>query len=118
MATYIEYQLEDGTTILVQTEEPKSGGVAKAGRGDRLGNVIASVNQKFEDALSGVKKSALVLRRQLEEMRADEVEVTFGLKATGELGNFAVGNVKADANYTITLKWKNEKGQQTGQNEG
>jgi hypothetical protein len=38
----------------------------------------------------------------------DEVEVTFGLKATGELGNFAVAKAGAEASYTITLTWKRE----------
>jgi hypothetical protein len=108
VTTFIEYQLEDGSTLLIETDEQKTGGVTKAGRGDKVGNVIASVNQKFEDAFTGVKKSALVLRRQLEEMRADEVEVTFGLKATGDFGNFAIGKVGAEANYTVKLKWKNE----------
>lgn len=107
MTTYIEYQLEDGTTVLIQTDEPPAAGITKASR-DKVGNVIASVNQKFEDAFAGVKKSALVLRHQLEEMRADEVEVTFGLKATGEFGNFAVGQVGAEANYTVKLKWSNK----------
>ena len=106
MATYIEYKLDDDTTILIETEEQKTSGVTKASR-DKGDNVIASVNQKFEDAIAGVRKSAIVLRRQLEEMRADEVEVTFGLKATGDLGNFAIGKVGAEANYTVKLKWTN-----------
>jgi hypothetical protein len=107
MTTYIEYQLEDDTTILVQIDEPPVGGIAKASR-DTVGNVIASVNQRFEEAFAGARQSALVLRRQLKEMQADEVEVTFGLKATGELGNFAIGQVGAEANYTVRLKWNNK----------
>jgi len=106
MGAYLEYQLEDGTTILVETDQPQATGVTKASR-DKEGNVVTSVSQKFEDAFAGVKKSALVVRRQLEEMRADEVTVTFGLKATGEAGNFAIGKVGIEANYTVTLKWVN-----------
>lgn len=108
MATYIKYQMEDGTTILVETTESKVGGVAPAGR-DKIGNIIVSVNQKFEDAFLSVKKSAAVLRQQLEELRADEVEVTFGLKATGELGNFAIGQIGVEANYMVKLKWQNQQ---------
>ena len=104
LATYLEYQLEDGTTILIETAI-KGGGVTKAGK---MGDVVAAVGQKFEDAFAGVKKSALVLRHQLEEMRADEVEVTFGLKATADAGNFAIGQVGAEANYTVKLKWSNK----------
>jgi hypothetical protein len=107
MATFIEYQLDDGTTILVETNEPKTGGVTKASR-DTLGNAIVSVNKKFDAAFVGVKKSAAILREQLEELRADEVEVTFGLKATGEAGNFAIGQIGVEANYTVTLKWSNQ----------
>ncbi len=62
MATFIEYQLEDGTTILIETDKQKTSGVTKASR-DKVGNIIESVSQKFEDAFAGVKKSALVLRQ-------------------------------------------------------
>ncbi|MFN8458696.1 MAG: CU044_2847 family protein [Anaerolineae bacterium] len=67
------------------------------------------LNQKFEVAFAGVKKSATILQQQLDELRADEVEETFGLKATGEAGNFAIGQVGVKVNYTVTLKWKNEQ---------
>jgi hypothetical protein len=108
MATYVEYQLEDGTTILVETDEKKTRGWTKASN-NKVGDLIASVDQKFEQAFAGVKKSAMVLRQQLEEMRADEVTVTFGLKAAGEAGNFAIGKVTGEANYTVTLKWSNKQ---------
>jgi hypothetical protein len=34
--------------------------------------------------------------------------MTFGLKATGEVGNFAVAKACAEANYTVKLTWKRE----------
>lgn len=108
MATFVEYELEDGTTILVETTAPQTSGITKASR-DKVGNVIAQAGQKFEDAFASVKKSAVIVRHQLEDMRADEVEVTFGLKATGEFGNFAIGQVGGEANYTVKLKWNNKK---------
>jgi hypothetical protein len=107
MSSYIEYQLEDGTTVLVETDQPQTG-VTRASR-DRAGNIITSVNQSFEYAFAGVKKSAQALRQQLEEMRADEVEVSFGLKAVGEAGNFAIAKAGVEANYMVKLKWSGEK---------
>jgi hypothetical protein len=107
MATYIEYELEDGTTVLVEVSEPE-GGVVKASR-DQDGNLIKKAGQKFEAALAGVKPWAATLRRQLNDLLADEVEVTFGLKAVGEAGNFAVGKVGAEANYEVTLKRSNKE---------
>ena len=107
MATYIEYELEDGTTVLIESSEPGSG-VVRASR-DKEGNVIKKAGQKFEAALAGIKPWADALRRQLDDLLADEIEVTFGVKAVGEAGNFAVGKVGAEANYEVTLKWSNKE---------
>jgi len=40
---------------------------------------------------------------------SDEVKVTFGLQATGEVGNFAVAKVGTEASYTVKLTWKREE---------
>lgn len=108
MPNFVEYQLDDGGTILIQVPDTPATGITKAGRRDAVGNVINSVNQKFTDAFASVRQSALLLRQQFEALQADEVEVTFGLTATGELGNFAIGQVGAEANYEVTLKWSNK----------
>ncbi len=71
--------------------------------------MIIKANQKFHAALAGVKHSATALRQELDELKADEVEVKFGLQTIGELGNFAIGKVGVEANYEVTLKWSNEK---------
>ncbi len=67
MSVFIEYQLEDGPDFLIETEEHQRGGVTKASR-DKVGNVIASVNQKFGNSFYGVRKSVILLRQQLEEL--------------------------------------------------
>ena len=109
MKTYIQFELEDSSTLLVETDEQpeETGGTTKIGLADGA-IIINSANQKFEKALTGVKQSAKILRQQLMDLRADEVEVTFGLKAIGEAGNFAVGKVGVEANYTVKLKWANK----------
>jgi hypothetical protein len=104
MTTYVEYELEDGSVLLIEAEENKTGGVRQASK-DKDGNIIQKSGAKFQDALTGVKASARLLREQLNELEAEEVEVTFGLKTTGEAGLFAVGKVGVEANYTVKLKW-------------
>lgn len=109
MSTYLEYELDDGATVLIQAsdQEPRASlppGGARRGEGEA---VVVRVHKRLSDALAGVKAQAAHLRQQLDDLRADEVEVKFALKATGELGNFAVGNVGMEANYEVTLKWKN-----------
>jgi hypothetical protein len=100
---FIKYQLEDGSELLIESAE--SGGVVKA---SALGDKIQDAQKTFEQALKSVKGSALMLRKQFADAQADEVTVTFGLKATGELGEhiFAVAKAGVEANYSVTLKWK------------
>ena len=106
MATYIEYELEDGTTVLIESSEPETG-VVRAGAKGGISTVPAK--KKFEEALTGIKPWATAVRRQLNDLMADEVEVTFGIKAIGEAGIFAVGKVGGEANYEVTLKWSNRE---------
>jgi hypothetical protein len=77
----------------------------KAARGN--GRVVIKATKKFCAALASINHSATLLRQELDELKADEVEVKFGLTTTGELGNFAIGKVGVEANYEVTLKWKN-----------
>jgi hypothetical protein len=106
MTTYIEYELEDGTSLLVEAAEVELEGVARAGRGNDT--VIVKAGKRFGEALAGIQTQAREFVAMLRPTGADEVEVKFGLKSTGELGNFAIGNVGLEAAYEVTLKWKKE----------
>jgi hypothetical protein len=106
VTTYIKYELEDGTTVLIESSEPEVGVVKASTEG---GVRTTSARKKFEEALAGIKPWAAALRRQLNDLVADEVEVTFGIKAVGEAGIFAVGKVGGEANYEVTLKWSNRE---------
>jgi hypothetical protein len=112
MAHYIQFTTEDGSTILVETaeEETYQPGVAKAGLTDKVKETVAQAQTSFEDGLEIVRHNAAAFIEKVRDLSdpPDEVEVSFGLKATGEIGNFAVANVGAEASYTVTLKWKRE----------
>ncbi len=103
MTQYLRYSLEDGSELLIEAPAPE-GGVTRAGLGDR----IEQAKTTFDAALDSVRVSALQIRKKLHDVQADEVEVKFGLKATGEFGSnmFAVGKAGVEANYEVTLKWK------------
>lgn len=107
MPTFIEYELDDGTTVLIEAPASEVGGIVPASRGAD-GSVIVKAGQKFGEALEGVVGQARALRDKLDALRADEVEVSFGLKAIGEVNGFAVGKAGVEANYTVTLKWQNK----------
>jgi len=119
MARYIQYQTADGGTVLVEVEDkaddlvPK-GGVVRAGRGvgQAAKDAIEEVETRFEDAMDAVRQNAQTI---IDKVRGglsdppDEVEVTFGLKAAGEFGNFAIAKASAEANYSVKMTWKREK---------
>jgi hypothetical protein len=102
MATYIEYTQEDGSILLVETDE-STGGAIKAA--DNSGNVIIKAGTKLQDALASIRRSVVALQEGLSELQAEDVEVTFGIKTVGEAGLFAVCKVGAEVNYEIKLKW-------------
>jgi NTP-dependent ternary system trypsin peptidase co-occuring protein len=106
MKRYIEFPLEDGTTILVEVDEPEDG-IVKASRG---GEIVAKAQQTFENAMEKVKPAASAIINKLRGLSdaPDEVEVQFGLKMSAEAGAI-VAAVGMEANYTVTLKWKKEE---------
>ncbi len=105
MSTYIEYELDDGVTILVM-QPTKGNGSFLAGNEDTLNKLTSEKN--FGTALEGVRRAGLQLRERLKDLEADETEVSFGLVTTGKVGNFAVAEVGVEANFTVTLKWKKQ----------
>ena len=81
-------------------EMVKSGlGVGKPG--------VEKSEKKFSEALESMRRSAIAIKRKLEGLGADEVEVKFGLVTTSKAGFFEVAELGVEANYEVTLKWKN-----------
>jgi hypothetical protein len=104
MPTFIEYDLGDGQTLLVQALETDAGNVVMAARDG--GNVIIKARKSFNDALKEAKTQAKLLIEQIEDLPVNEAEIKFGLTTTGELGNLAIGKIALGVNYEVTLKWK------------
>lgn len=101
MPSYIEYSLEDGTTILVEVEE--AGGVVKAS--NKPGEPTPS-KTRFKQAFANVHSSIKEVMAEFENLHVYEAEIKFGLKSIGEAGIFAIGKVGSEMNYEVTLKWK------------
>ncbi len=104
MPEFIEYVLEDGSTLLVAAPEQAGGYAGQTSRGP----ADLQPARRFADALNTVKESARTLMAKLRDLQADEVEVEFSLTTTGEAGNFAVGKVGVEANYVVKLRWTNK----------
>jgi len=116
MVRYIQFTDRDGDTFLVEINEVEiqsKGGIEKAGLKEMIGKVIVEAQTTFEQATENVVQQNVkafrhAVRQLAEQDQPETMEITFGLKATGEVGNVAIARGVGEANYTITLTWKRE----------
>jgi Trypsin-co-occurring domain 1 len=110
MTTYVQYQIDDDTTILIAAPEDLSG-PTKASAFERA--QVIETSTKFQQALKSAMAQARSFLQELESLHVDEGEIKFGLTTAGELG-FAIGKVGLDVNYEVTLKWKVPENKRAG----
>jgi hypothetical protein len=115
MTRYIQFGSES-EPILVEVSEaevaPRSG-VVKVGLKDmaeELGSsTVALAHSTFDQAVDRVlRPSAQAFIQSIRAITVppSEVEIEFGLKITGELGNVAVGKFGGETNFNVKLTWK------------
>jgi hypothetical protein len=116
MSTYIQFNSSnnDDSIILIEVEdseiETDLGGTVKVGLKERVESSVAIAQETFSSAMeSAIKHNVEGLISGIRALPnpPSEAEITFGLKATGEVGNVAVGKIGAETNYSIKLVWKN-----------
>lgn len=110
MSHFIEYDLEDGSSILVEAPEDlniddENSGIEEVSIG---GKVIIKSTKTFNDALSSVKKSFIKFNSQFQDLDVDELELTASIKMTGE-ASFGLGALGAEGTMQIKLKWNKKK---------
>lgn len=104
-----QFSLADGTTFLVEVEEPDSPAVERVAT--KTGQMVIEAKQTFEEAIEAIKPVAATLVTRLRQgmtTPADEVEVKFGLKLNSEMGAI-FASVGGEVNFEVTLKWKEGK---------
>lgn len=114
MPFYIEFASDDTIPLLLEADEPEvpaGDGIDKAGLWPSRAQVrehVAQARATFNDAVRvAVVENARVMTEAMASLQdpPDEMELTFGLKATGELGNIAIGKTGGEANLQVKLKW-------------
>lgn len=110
MPHYVQLKTEEGEAILIEVEEHDlPSGVAKAGLHGASVRVIAEVQSVFEKAIqSVVRLNAETFYSAVNNLPhpPNEIEMSFGVKALGEFGNFAVCKIGGEANYSFKIAWK------------
>ncbi len=103
MKHLVEFLLEEGGSIVVEIDEPETGGTVRAGREDK----IEKARETFEDALNKVLPATKTVVEKLRDMasKPDEIEVTFGVNLSTMAGA-VIASASATANFGVTVRWK------------
>jgi hypothetical protein len=119
MASYVKFTLEDGTDVYVESSDsPKGSGSLIPSRG--AAETVEHATASFEKSVEAVRKMAATMingfREGFEE-KPTEVAISFGLKASADLGNLVVARTGVEANYNVSLRWQKDKKEETASGE-
>jgi hypothetical protein len=74
---------------------------------DSESNNTTKAKRKFDEAISVVKSTALSMGKLMKEIEPSEATVEFNIKASGEAGIFSICKVSGEADFKISVTWKN-----------
>jgi hypothetical protein len=120
MPRLVEFPLEAGGTLLVETPGESQDGPVTRGLGSaQIAQRVEQAQQTFEDAVARVQPAAQNLIRRLRGLTdaPDEVQVQFGLNLNAEAGAF-IAAASGGANFAITLTWRRQQGSDPPADEG
>jgi len=106
MGATLVFEEGDGPSIAVEVSEVDAGGpVVRGGLNPR--DVVVRASTSFDDAIRAMRQPLASVISSLGELPSgpDEVEVSFGLRLSGELG-VIVTKAGAEANFPVTLRWQ------------
>src|SRR5437763_3449219 len=102
MKHLVEIPLEDGSSIVIEIDEPETAGAVRASRGDTLARAKETLEEALDKVLP-VTKSVVEKLRSIGN-KPDEIEVAFGVKLTTTAGA-VIASATAEANFDVTLRW-------------
>ena len=107
MTRLVEFQVEEGNSVLVEVEDVESDELTPAAKVP--GEIAAQAEKTFGEAIERIEPMIHKLKEKLDAATqpADEVEVKFSVKLSGEVGA-VLTKVGGEATYEITLRWQNK----------
>jgi len=107
MTKLVKFDVGDGQTVLIEVEEVESEEIRPVSKSP--GELAAKARKTLSEALDGIAPMVRTLKQRLNSLTdpADEVEVKFSVKLSGEI-DAVVTKIGSEATYEITLKWKNK----------
>jgi hypothetical protein len=99
----VTYRVDDATTVRVEIEP--TGGFQPASSGDVAGRIREAITPAIE--------AAKVVLEKVKETLPDEIEVKFGVKASGE-ASWLLAKAAAEGNFEVKLTWSRGEGRAAG----
>ena len=111
MSKYVEFPLESGGSIFIESPDEPQKGASGFGRGDAAQEAPEKAAQSLDQSVENVRQSAELLVSKLRALSAppDEMEINFSLKASGELSSLAIARSGSEANFHLSLRWRKEE---------
>jgi NTP-dependent ternary system trypsin peptidase co-occuring protein len=102
----VEFPLEGGGSVFVEVDEVRStdGSIR---RGLSPTDLVGKADETVEAAFARVKPAAVALVNSLRDLvdAPDEIQLTFGIRLSGEVGA-VIAKTSADANFEVQMSWK------------
>lgn len=102
MKRIIEFPLEAGGVVRVETDEPATGPVTRG----LPTETMERASETFENALGSVRAAASAVLTRMQELpqRPDMLEVQFGVRLTGKIGA-VLSAVSGEAHFVVRVTW-------------
>jgi hypothetical protein len=94
----VTYEVDDRTTVRLEIDPAQ--GFQPAGPGEIAGRIREAITPAVEAAKAVLDK--------VKETRPDEIEVKFGVKASGQ-ATWLVAKAATEGNFEVTLTWKRKQ---------
>lgn len=107
MSELLRFDLDDGTSVLVEVADDEPGVVRAA----RSGEVVQAATGAFEAGLDGVREAASAALRRLRDVAEppDEVSLEFGVRLNAEAGA-VIAKAGVEGHLHVTLTWRRPSG--------
>ena len=107
MRRLVPFELADGTTIMVEVDEPDTSGAIRAGGVQDKSNGLP---RNFDDAMKQIHSATDSAIKNLLNLslRPDSIDMEFGFNLSAQFGA-VIAKGTAEATYKVTLRWEQGK---------
>ncbi len=101
----VRFKLEDGSTVVFETEAESSGGPRRIAKGGA--KEPEDADERFESVAKRIRPAAQLVLDALRELNSPkEIALEFGLKFSAKTG-VIVASADSEVNFKVNVKWVN-----------